>query len=103
MNKIKFCAKFFQKKKNGCYRECEHFTKLIVRIPIYRSRGYPVSVPCDNRQYITDEPNKPEQKHPLHAASYNHENMISRDKQLVDTIRPINRIPRQSAIVFGGT
>lgn len=50
--------------------------------------------------YITDGPNKPEGKHSLYAASYNYGNMISRNKQLVDMICSVKRIPRQSVIAF---
>jgi len=75
MNEIKFCANFFRKKNiQWLLSRTLEFTKLIARIPIYRSRGYPVwQCSVWQSSYITDEPNKPEQKHPLHVASYNHE------------------------------
>jgi len=74
MNEIKFCANFFRNKK--------HTTVVIENARIYKTNcPYSnlsftrISRICSVWQssYITDEPNKSEQKHPLHAASYNHE------------------------------
>jgi hypothetical protein len=39
----------FEVNSTGNARDTQGFTKLIARIPIRRSRGYSVSVPCDHR------------------------------------------------------